>query len=782
MTGVCRNSIAGQIWDHTTALTAPSSEVVLKSKVGQDLLKTGYQFSGTAPFTVSTARLVTANYYDSYSFLPSDWISNASGSLSNATQSPTTCVTGQLDALFSSSEDTSLLTVNTYAKGGILLRVESEKNASAHHIITYTPSVSGLPLSVTEEYGTYKITTNNTYDHFGRLQTTLLESNQNTSKINLITNTYNSVGQISKETAQGVYQRTLNIDIRGKLKNWSAVGITQSLLYGNSGQNPDWTGRVTAKSTTYPGHNHRYDYTYNSLGFLKDAVFSSTLCSSENFTTNYTYDSQATIKRIQRQGKLVEGSYGKILDLNFEREGYKLIQAQVNTFKPNAFENQGGLSTGFRSLTYDVSGNLTSDGLRNIANILYNDIDKPTDIYFHNGDYVGYTYTGSGCKLAEEYRSSDKTIRRTRQLIGNFELLNGTLDRIQVGSGYLTKTGVYNVYIPDYQGNVVGVYDTSQRKLVQTTDYYPYGQPIVTSTGAEVNRHKFGGKEYATELGLGEADFVARNYVTLWGGFVQPDPKALSYPQFSPWSYCGGDPINYIDIKGEKPTRVESACMAAHVYGDMHDAILLGGWTKSKDNLGLDLSNSFGLKSAIYIRKGDNGKEMEYAYVTAGTEKEWVDIAADILQVGGLSPQHYYAVENAKKINDLIKKRDPNNKIELTFIGHSLGANEATLNALATNRAAITFNPAGLSFMTKLTVGIASGSFLIPFKSESKIENYIMSTDPLNLLQDNLPIPKANGKRFYLIPTDLPSIYDGHSMDNILKTFGINPELFKLKK
>jgi hypothetical protein len=51
-------------------------------------------------------------------------------------------------------------------------------------------------------------------------------------------------------------------------------------------------------------------------------------------------------------------------------------------------------------------------------------------------------------------------------------------------------------------------------------------------------------------------------------------------------------------------------------------------------------------------------------------------------------------------------------------------------------------------------------------------------TDPLNIIQDKTSIPKANGKRHYLVPTDFPSVYNGHSMDNVLKNFGVKPDKY----
>ena len=41
--------------------------------------------------------------------------------------------------------------------------------------------------------------------------------------------------------------------------------------------------------------------------------------------------------------------------------------------------------------------------------------------------------------------------------------------------------------------------------------------------------------------------------------FMQPDPKAHDYHWLSPYAYCGGDPINFIDPTGEKIYYVDMA-------------------------------------------------------------------------------------------------------------------------------------------------------------------------------------------------------------------------------
>lgn len=244
-------------------------------------------------------------------------------------------------------------------------------------------------------------------------------------------------------------------------------------------------------------------------------------------------------------------------------------------------------------------------------------------------------------------------------------------------------------------------------------------------------------------------------------GLISVDPLASKMPAWSPYSINYNNPIRFVDLDGREPTPAEAARMAAHVYGDSKSP-LIGGWAVSSRDFGIKLTNDYGLKSQVYQRTQENGK-IEYTYATAGTEANWKDVGADVKQPLGLSKQYASAADNAEKISNKLLKGGE----ELTFTGHSLGGGEAALNALVTDRKAITFNAAGVSPITKF----AEGTWKTPFKSESKIDAYIMRTDPLNLLQNNTALPDVNGKRHYLTPTDAPSIYNGHSMDNVLKNF-----------
>ncbi len=138
------------------------------------------------------------------------------------------------------------------------------------------------------------------------------------------------------------------------------------------------------------------------------------------------------------------------------------------------------------------------------------------------------------------------TLRR-RDYLGPYLFTDNEFDRYETAEGYITPNDVYHAYIPDYQGNIVGVVNTSSGILEQATDYYPYGLPFADASNPTANRRKYGAKELTPDLGLNAYDFEAR---TLSPAFLQPDPLTESYYPLSPYLYCAGNPINLVDPTG----------------------------------------------------------------------------------------------------------------------------------------------------------------------------------------------------------------------------------------
>lgn len=110
--------------------------------------------------------------------------------------------------------------------------------------------------------------------------------------------------------------------------------------------------------------------------------------------------------------------------------------------------------------------------------------------------------------------------------------------------------------------------------LLEQNDYYPYGlrhsnATLVTSA----NPYLYGGKELQDAFGVDYYDSRARFQGTD-GIFLSIDPLAEKFCSLSPYAYCGGNPVNYVDPDG-KEMRVDKKYQEQfirdlqNVFGDM---------------------------------------------------------------------------------------------------------------------------------------------------------------------------------------------------------------------
>jgi RHS repeat-associated protein len=87
---------------------------------------------------------------------------------------------------------------------------------------------------------------------------------------------------------------------------------------------------------------------------------------------------------------------------------------------------------------------------------------------------------------------------------------------------------------------------------VQRTQYYPSGLTWKSNSGDNPGEqpYKYGGKEFVEMHGLDEYDSDARWYYPAIMRTTTMDPLAEKYYDISPYTWCGNNPVSYIDPTG----------------------------------------------------------------------------------------------------------------------------------------------------------------------------------------------------------------------------------------
>ncbi len=358
---------------------------------------------------------------------------------------------------------------------------------------------------------------------------------------------------------------------------------------------------------------------YDNLNRLTSAYYEAVGAPSNPalYSTSYNYDLNGNITMLSRQGvnqrldedgEAVYAGYGFTDQITATYDGNRLVKAKDyagEVVYGDAFDFRDGADEDVE-YGYDANGNMTSDSNSGITSIEYDTNNLPRSVDMGGARNL-YTYDALGRKLRAVYQinpfmaerpdeparwdsliyvgppielekggggkirpmssgSLDDVLDKTklwkniytRDYCGEIIYKDGEIERILTDNGYAVpdSTGgyTYHYYVKDYQGNIMMVVDEANN-VVERNDYYPYGMP---KHMGDAQPYKYGGKELDRTNGLDLYDFSARWYAPDLPRFLSLDPLTEKYPSISPYAYCAGNPVRYIDPTGKVAVTIDN--------------------------------------------------------------------------------------------------------------------------------------------------------------------------------------------------------------------------------
>lgn len=684
-----------------------------------------------------------------------------------------------------STIDFDRLSSSSFISLGGLIRHHGLSSKECSSGATTKYSFTGKPVSVKNLHRTRLVdvkyayeTLTNTYDSADRLVKSI-KYIPRAGNITLAENTYDGLGRLatSKRNGNEAFTTTYRYNINGWLTDIQNPVFTENLFYEKSHNNSQaqYGGNISAVDwkvggASDNGRTRGYTFRYDKMSRLIKADYFENGLASDHYSTAYGYDLMGNITSIKRNGLLDDDEFGLIDDLTLSYQGNQMVKVYDDAEGPvykNAMHFADGTDKDVE-YSYDANGNMIMDLNKNIESITYNSLSFPEHVKtsriiriesVRNENNIEYTYAADGRKLRVKYITTHPTVNRegkclipsfpvikpsyyTFEYCGNWIFRDSTLHDILFDGGYISferNTPHVHFYFRDHLGNVRVVTDRDGN-IEQSNHYYPFGATFGESTNPNLQWFKYNGKELDTMYGLNLYDYSARAHDPLLGRFTTQDPLQEKCYGMNPYGYCVNNPVRYIDPDGERPKAYEAALMAAYVYGkdaeQYKERLLQTGWTISdfKPSIQMRYTRFYqnGLQSVLFQRTVEG--VTEYAYVYAGTNSI-EDAVEDFAQIAGVAFQYHTAIYNARILSDELKNS------ELTFVGHSLGGGEAIASSMATGRAAITFNPAAVSWLTKQIEGLNKVPNVVNYRavgSKIGIGNIRLGGDMVNNFQEKL--------------------------------------------
>ena len=501
---------------------------------------------------------------------------------------------------------------------------------------------------------------------------------------------------------------------------------------------PRYAGGISGSDWRVSGEKVRgYDYFYDGLDRLTGAEYLEAGIRADGYGTAYSYDWHGNMTELVRHRR--ESDVEVVADtIGMEYSG-------------NLLHSVNGES----GITCDANGNVTSDMSTGIVSAEWNMLNLPERFEVKSAADGGtisaeYLYDGNGQKLRVRSigHAGDTT---DTDYTGNAVWRDGRLSRLLVDGGYI-KDGEYRFFVTDHLGSVRGVSD-SDGHLLFRTHYYPYGSEYGYETGgtsgsgtgqdagletgsdeAAEQPYRYNGKEDQGFAGVPALDYGARLYSAETGRWLSQDPLGEEYYWMSPYAYCAGNPVDFVDPEGMDIWEINST---GYVVNRIED--------KEQDSFYIVDKNSDGewerTEESISFEYGTFKNDSEKTYFEGNTEAsaDLFKFLADntSVEMGMISTDSYSVVfsdNNEGSINmKTVAKDIKNNGDILQSFVHSHPGNTI---------------PSGFNEGEKRYTGDRSVAWLFDTSQGKQINHYIYAPKYGVLIQYNKDIINKSAKPF----------------------------------
>jgi RHS repeat-associated protein len=456
--------------------------------------------------TFTTAKVLTTNYYDDYSFtsrtynttymssLPTGWNTSVSMETSGLLTGTKTVV------LDGATTPNTLLTVNFYNDRGLLLQSQVQNHKGGWNTITSSYDFTNQKLGTYTEINNPQATNNATiktvetffYDHSGRLTGTTHTLNGSVSQVSAANHNYDDLGRLANKNYSNGMIPSVEYDynVRGWLtginKNYCQGAATEQTFgmeinynygYTNNYFNGNIAGikwRNSGKSNELRSYGYIYD-SYNRLNAGNFVVKISVPNTSPIWSTagkdfsatNMLYDENGNLKSMKQMGLNLAGQKIILDDLTY---GYtansnKLLNvsesASSQSKAATTYDNLGDFRdvAGTTDYTYDGNGNMLTDANKSLT-FTYDELINKTKKVTKGTQNVDYLYDAMGNKLQKKVSPAAVT---TTDYVGSAVYINNSLSFINYPEGRIRYNGaaiekyLYDYFIKDHLGSTRSV-------------------------------------------------------------------------------------------------------------------------------------------------------------------------------------------------------------------------------------------------------------------------------------------------------------------------------------